>query len=337
VAGVPDTTARLLRLLSLLQTHRFWTGTELTERLAVSERTLRRDVERLRELDYPVQASRGTGGGYWLEAGAAMPPLVLDDDEAVAVAVGLRTAAGAGVTGVGEASVRALAKLEQVLPARLRPQVAALAGATSPLVGPAPTVAPDTLAVLARAVRDRERVRFDYRRRDGSTGSRLAEPHGLVPSGRRWYLVAWDVARDDWRTFRLDRLAAPRPTGERVPPRELPGGDAALVARSIERTVARHRAVVTLHAAPAVVLDRLGTWPEAEVEPVGPDACRLRTHADSLETLAVLVAQLDVDFTVDEPPELADHVRRIAARWARAAGPGGPAPPVGPGVTPPSA
>ena len=316
-----ETTARVLRLLSLLQTHRFWSGDELADRLDVSERTLRRDVERLRELDYPVHATRGTGGGYWLEAGAAMPPLVLDDDEAVAVAIGLRTAAAAGVEGVGEASVRALAKLEQVLPARLRPQVAALAAATSPLVSAVPTVAPDVLATLARACRDGERVRFGYRRRDGAASERLVDPHGLVPSRRRWYLVAWDVERDDWRSFRLDRLDAPRPTGLRVPPRPLPEGDAAYVARSIEQAVARHRAVVTLHAPRAAVLDRLGTSDLVELDAVDERTCRLRTHADSVETLAVMLAQLDVDFEVHEPPELVDHVRRIVDRWARATPP----------------
>ncbi|TDD13854.1 YafY family transcriptional regulator, partial [Actinomadura sp. KC06] len=210
--------ARLLRLLSLLQARREWPGPELAGRLGVSVRTVRRDVDRLRELGYPVHATPGAAGGYGLEAGTAMPPLLLDDEEAVAIAVGLRAAAGGAVEGIGEASVRALAKLEQVLPSRLRRRVTALHTATTPLTGPpaGPAVDPETLTVLAAACRDRERVRFAYRDAGGAETGRHAEPYGLVTAGRRWYLVAYDADRGAWRTFRADRISRPRPTGVTV-------------------------------------------------------------------------------------------------------------------------
>lgn len=222
-----DTPARLLNLLSLLQTLREWPGSELAERLSVTPRTIRRDVERLRDLGYPVQASRGASGGYRLAAGKAMPPLLLDDEEAVAIAVGLRTAAGSAVSGIEEASVRALAKLAQVLPARLRHRVSTLGAATVPLPGAGQGVDPELLAVLAGAVAGPERLRFAYRAADGAESRRLVEPHRLVATGRRWYLVAYDNDREDWRIFRVDRMEAPLPTGVRVPPRELPAPDAA--------------------------------------------------------------------------------------------------------------
>src|SRR6266511_595833 len=210
-----ETSARLLRLLSLLQARRDWTGADLADRLGVSARTVRRDVERLRDLGYPVHATRGTDGGYRLGAGAAMPPLLLDDEEAVAVAVGLRTATGGAIAGIEETSVRALAKLEQVLPSRLRRRVNALQTYTVriPPDSPVPTVEPAVLTVLAACCRDHERLRFDYRDHDGSASVRTVEPHRLVNWGRRWYLVAWDVDRRDWRTFRVDRIAPREPTG----------------------------------------------------------------------------------------------------------------------------
>src|SRR6266540_2965783 len=189
-----ETSARLLRLLSLLQARRDWTGADLADRLGVSARTVRRDVERLRDLGYPVHATRGTDGGYRLGAGAAMPPLLLDDEEAVAVAVGLRTATGGAIAGIEETSVRALAKLEQVLPSRLRRRVNAVQEFTVPFVRPGgPTVDADVLAVIAGACRDRERLRFPYKTFDGTASRRLVEPLRLVHTGRRWYLVAWDV------------------------------------------------------------------------------------------------------------------------------------------------
>lgn len=215
-----ETSARLLRLLSLLQAHREWSGADLADRLGVTSRTIRRDVDRLRELGYPVNASPGTGGGYQLGAGAELPPLLLDDDEAVAVAVGLRTAAGQGIEGIGETSVRALAKLEQVLPSRLRRRVSALNTFTVPMLrGPQPSaVDPGVLTELANACRDGERLRFEYRDHGGSPTRRNVEPHRLVCTERRWYLVAWDVDRDDWRTFRADRITPTPPHGPRFTP-----------------------------------------------------------------------------------------------------------------------
>ncbi|WP_245667892.1 helix-turn-helix transcriptional regulator [Actinomadura macra] len=318
-----DTTSgRLLRLLSLLQARGEWSGPELRERLGVSARTVRRDVERLRDLGYPVHAALGATGGYRLEAGTAMPPLLLDDEEAVAIAVGLRGAAGGAVAGIEETSVRALAKLEQVLPDRLRRRVNALHAATTPLTGaPAgPAVDPAALSVLAVACRDRERLRFGYRDRDDTETGRLVEPYGLVSAGRRWYLVAWDVGRGDWRTFRVDRIGDPRPTGVRCPPRELPAADAAaFVTRSLAGSRPVRPAVLTVHASAEELIDRFRVT-GAEVEPVDDRTCTLRTAPDSLEWTALRIAFLDLDFEVREPPELAEHLAEVGRRLLRAAG-----------------
>jgi predicted DNA-binding transcriptional regulator YafY len=216
---VTGTSSRLLTLLSLLQARRDWPGRELADRLAVSGRTIRRDVERLRRLGYPVESLPGPAGGYRLRAGAAMPPLLLDDDEAIAIAVGLGTAARASVSGIEDAAVRALVKLEQVLPAHLRRRVRALQAATTTIPGDGPTVDARHLTLIAAACRDAERVRFAYRGRDGAASRREVEPHALVNHGRRWYLVAWDRGREDWRTFRVDRLGTPASTGVRFRPR----------------------------------------------------------------------------------------------------------------------
>src|ERR671911_2045350 len=243
------TSSRLLELLSLLQGRRDWPGSELAERLEVSARTIRRDVERLRELGYPVESLTGPAGGYRLRAGTAMPPLLLDDDEAVAIAVGLATAARSSVAGIEETSVRALVKLEQVLPAHLRRRVRALQSATMTLPAGGPTVDPQCLTVIAAACRDSERVRFAYRGRDGVDSRREVEPHSLVNLGRRWYLVAWDRGRRDWRTFRVDCLAKPASTGVRLAQREPPAKDAAAyVAQSLSAAPYRYDARVTLHA-----------------------------------------------------------------------------------------
>ena len=224
-----DPTGRALQLLSLLQTHRLWSGAELAERLEVTVRTVRRDVDRLRELGYPVDATSGTEGGYRLAIGTHVPPLVLDDDEAVAVALGLRYAAGAAIGGMEESSLRALTKIEQLLPDRLRRRVSAQHSSVTsmPWATADDVIDPEALSVLAVACRDHEEVRFDYRRRDGADSRRLVEPHQLVTAGRRWYLVAWDQRRHDWRTFRLDRLRVARLAGRRFTPREIPEGDAA--------------------------------------------------------------------------------------------------------------
>src|SRR5262245_29136446 len=217
-----ESSARLLQLLSLLQSLRTWTGPELADRLSVTTRTVRNDVERLRQLGYAVHATPGVAGGYRLADGGVLPPLLLDDDDAVAIAVGLRTAAAHSVTGIEETSLRTLAKLQQVLPPRLRRRVDALHGSTVSIVPAGPTVDPDALTIIARACRDAERLRFDYRSHVGGTASRIVEPHSLVSRHGRWYLVAWDVDRADWRTFRVDRLVLRRNVGPRFTPREPP-------------------------------------------------------------------------------------------------------------------
>jgi predicted DNA-binding transcriptional regulator YafY len=316
-----ETSARLLRLLSLLQARPRWTGRELAERLEVTTRTVRNDVERLRRLGYPVDASPGAAGGYRLGAGAQLPPLLLDDDEAVAVAVGLRTAAGRGVTGIEETSVRALAKLEQVLPSRLRRRVSALQAYTVPFEGWGPTVDADTLTAIAGACRDQVRLRFAYRTPDGTTTRRLVEPHLLVHPGRRWYLAAWDCDREDWRSFRVDRIEPGLTTDRPFEPREPPYGDAAkYVARAISAQRDRYQATVVLHAPIEAVADRV---PHAvgTLEPIDERSCLLRTGADWLGGLAVYVANIGVDFTVREPPEFAAVVSELAERFTRAAAP----------------
>ncbi|PAZ14634.1 transcriptional regulator [Streptomyces sp. SA15] len=315
-----DTPARLLQLLSLLQTPREWPGGELSERLGVSRRTVRRDIDRLRELGYPVQATKGAEGGYRLVAGKAMPPLVLDDEEAVAIAVGLRAGAGHALEGVDEASVRALAKLEQVLPSRLRHRVATLQAATTPLTsGDGASIAPETLTVMASTVAGRERLRFAYRARDGAESRRVVEPYRLVSTGRRWYLVAYDLDRGDWRTFRVDRVNEPFATGARFAPRELPTGSAAEYLRqSMRGKQETYGFTVTFDAAAEAVAARVPAWmgvPEA----VDGGGCVLRgVVGDSVEWLAVRLAMLGFDFTVREPEELARSVRELGGRLARA-------------------
>jgi predicted DNA-binding transcriptional regulator YafY len=314
-----ETSSRLLELLSLLQARREWPGSELAERLEVSARTIRRDVDRLRQLGYPVDSMTGPRGGYRLGAGSAMPPLLLDDEEAIAIAVGLRTAARASVTGIEETAVRALVKLEQVLPAHLRRRVRALGSATYTLPDSGPTVDPQYLTVIAAACRDLERVRFAYRRRDGTASRREVEPHSLVNYGRRWYLVAWDRGRQDWRTFRLDRLARPTSTGVRFAQRRLPAKDAAdYVALSISSAPNRFEAVVTLRAASEAIAGRVPShW--GTVEPIDAHSCRFRTGDDDIGWLAVRIAMIGVDFEVDEPPELVEQLRVLASRLTQAA------------------
>lgn len=316
-----ETSARLLKLLALLQARRDWSGADLATRLEVSERTVRRDIERLRDLGYPVHASRGTDGGYRLGAGAAMPPLLLDDDEAVAVAVGLRTAARSAVTGIEETSLRALVKLEQILPPRLRHRVGAVADYTVPIPpdSPAPAVDPMLLTTLASACRDHERLRFDYQAHDGTSTVRSVEPHRLVSWGRKWYLVAWDTERSDWRTFRVDRIEPRTPTGPRFTPRDLPdGGDiAAYVARGVVSAGFRFQARVTVHAPAEVVAARINPA-VGVVEAVDEHTCALATGADSVDTVAVYLGLLDADFEVTEPPELVERLRVLADRYQRA-------------------
>jgi predicted DNA-binding transcriptional regulator YafY len=313
-----QTSSRLLDLLSLLQGRRDWPGNELADRLAVSGRTIRRDMQRLRDLGYPVESLRGPAGGYRLRAGSAMPPLLLDDEEAIAIAVGLRTAARASVTGIEDTAVRALVKLEQVLPAHLRRRVRALGSATSTLPVSGPTVDPQHLTVIAAACRDSECLRFGYRSRDGTDSRREVEPHSLVNHGRRWYLVAWDRGRDDWRTFRIDRLAKPASTGVRFAPRPLPAKDAAaFVERSIAGAPSRFEARVTLHAAAEEITSRVPAY-WGTIEPKDARTCEYRTGDDDLRWLALRIAMLDVDFDVHGPPELVEQLRTVASRITRA-------------------
>ena len=318
-----ETSARLLRLLSILQSRRDWTGPELAARLQVTTRTVRHDVQRLRRLGYPVDATTGAAGGYRLGTGAGVPPLLLDDEEAVAVAIGLRAAAGGSVAGVEEASVRALAKLNPLLPAALRRRVSALAAFAVFAPLPGPVVDAETLAVLAAACRDHERVRFGYRRHDGAENRRDVEPYRLVSLGRRWYLVGWDTGAADWRTFRVDRIVlGTHPAGPRFTPRPLPDGDAALhVAKGTGAAMWAYRASVIVPAGAASVASRL---PAAiTVEPINEGTCRLHVGSDTPQMLAFHLGQLDMDFEVEDPeghPELVEYLGRLAERYRRAAG-----------------
>ena len=316
-----NTSSRTLRLLSLLQTHRHWPGEELADRLEISVRTLRRDIDRLRELGYPVEASRGVDGGYRLSAGTALPPLIIDDDEAVAIAVGMQAAALGAVAGIEEAAVRALTKLSQVMAPRLRRRVDALRTATEAAgwAGP-PTGAmdPAALVAVAQACRDTERMEFDYTDRAGVPSRRHVEPHRLVPVGRRWYLAAYDLVRQDWRIFRLDRLAAPRSTGARFRTRELPAADAAAFVRAgIEAQPVGHEVEVRVHAPAEAVRARIGRW--ATAEPIDDQHCLLRMTADNLDWPAMALGSIGAEFTVLAPAELAEQIGEWGARFARAA------------------
>ncbi|MEV6678215.1 WYL domain-containing protein [Streptomyces erythrochromogenes] len=325
-----ETSGRLLRLLSLLQTPGAWSGTELAERLDVSRRTLRRDVQRLRDLGYPVHATQGTAG-YRLGPGGRLPPLLLDDEEAVAVAISLRTGADGSVLGVEQAGLRALTKLEQVLPSRLRHRVNTLHTATVRAGAvPAPVVSADTLMAIAEACRRHERLRFEYTSPRLGPGIRSAEPHSLVSFGRHWYLVAWDTDRDDWRTFRVDRLVPRTPSGPRFTPRELPGNDAAAyVARRLSAQAWPVRATVTLHESATAVAGRV--WPGmGVVEPVDEHSCLLYLGADTCRDLAWMITSVDTDFTlVDAPPGLAEALHAQATRCLTAVDPARTPPPQG--------
>jgi predicted DNA-binding transcriptional regulator YafY len=318
------TTGRLLELLALLQRPRSWSATELAERLGASPRTIRRDVERLRELGYPVEATMGPTGGYRLGAGGSMPPLVLDDDEAVALVVGLRVAAAHAVDGIDEASVRALAKVLQVLPSRLRHRLGAFASptgatATASLAAAGPAVVdPDHLTRLASAVEARERVGFDYAAADGTRSQRRAEPYGVVVAGRRWYLVAFDVDRDDWRTFRLDRVSELRSLGGRGEARPLPAATPAdyLVGTMLDRAPT-YEAVGTIDAPLVVAQAGLGDA-AAVLEAIDEHRCRFRIHPETAEWLAARLASLGHPFHVEAPPALVTHLRTVARRLTAA-------------------
>lgn len=316
-----DPTARTLALLSLLQTHRHWAGRDLAERLGVSVRTIRRDVDRLRELGYPVDAAPGLDGGYQLAAGTHLPPLVVDDEEAVALSVGLRAAAGASIDGIEETTVRVMAKLEQILPDRLRRRVDALHSNVEVIRWtPRSVVAARDLAVLAQACRDGEEVRFDYTRRDDETSNRLVQPNQLVSVGHRWYLVAWDVRRDDWRTFRVDRMTDPKLAGVRFSPRALPAESAAaFVQEGLRAATQRYEATVVVDG-DADRIEAMTHWFGAQMTPLDDDRTRIRVSADTLEWLASMIAILATSFDLtieDAPPEarelLADCGRRLTS------------------------
>ncbi|HYZ98116.1 MAG TPA: YafY family protein [Acidimicrobiales bacterium] len=314
-----DTSARLLRLLSLLQSQPGGTGPELADRLGVTPRTIRRDVDRLRQLGYPVEAVTGAEGGYRLRPGASLPPLLLDDEEAVAVSVGLRAAAGTAIDGVAAAATAALGKVERVLPARLRPQVEAVAAATVPLAGGRGDIGADALVTVARACRGAERLRFDYEDRQGRRSERTVEPYRLVYTGQRWYLVARDVRADGWRTFRLDRIEQPVATGHGFVLEDPPDA-AALVARAVSVAPYRYQARVVVHAPPDEVA-RLVPPTVATIEALDtPDRCLLVTGGDDLDAIAAHLLLLGRDFRVLEPPELRERLVTLAGRLAEASG-----------------
>jgi predicted DNA-binding transcriptional regulator YafY len=313
-----ETSARLLKLLSLLQVRRDWTGPELAGRLGVDVRTIRRDVDKLRSLGYPVTSLPGAAGGYQLGAGAELPPLLLDDDEAVAVAVGLRTAANGTIAGIEETSVRALTKLEQVLPTRLRRRVQALQAHTTALTAAGPTVDAETLTIIAAACRDHQQLRFTYASTQGEPSKRLIEPQGLVHTGRRWYLVAWDVSKEDWRTFRVDRITEEPTLAARFSPRVPPAESLAeFVSRQVAANVYTYQAVLTIHAPLEEVAER--TSPMAvSLEPIDDHSCLLRTGAESLDRMVFYLLFIGLDFELHEPPELADHIRMLITRLQKA-------------------
>ena len=314
-----NTSARLLRLLTLLESRREWSGAQLAERLEVSARTVRNDVTRLRELGYPVGAAPGVAGGYRFASGAAMPPLLLEDDEAVAVAVALRSSAGGGVSGIEETAVRALVKLEQVFPTRLRRRVNALQAYTVAVPSTGPTVDPHLLAAIAAACRDNELIRIDYKKYDGSETTRSLEPYRLVHLGRRWYLVAWDRDRHGWRTFRVDRMQLRSPTGPHFTPRDLPADDiAAYVTRSVRSAPLKYETRAIVKAPAQVIAERVPH--EILIEPIDDDTCVVHARSNSVEMLALYLGMLDADFTVTEPPELVARLSTLATRYSAAAG-----------------
>lgn len=317
-----ETSARLLRLLSLLQSRRDWRGTELAGRLGVGLRTVRRDIDRLRDLGYPVDASPGAAGGYRLgTGGAAVPPLLLDDEEAVAVAISLHSATTGSVAGLEETALRALTKLQAMLPSRLRHKITAFHAITLPLTGSSVgAVDPELLTSIAAACRDQRQLRLRYQGRSGLT-SRTVEPHRLVHTTRRWYLLAWDTHRGDWRTFRLDRIQGPLgPSGARFTPRQPPSeGVAAYVAQAISSAPYRYQARILIHAPLEAVAER--SSPTAgRLEAVSEHACVLHTGSNSLEELALYTAIKGFDFQVLDPPELVPVLQALAERLRRAAG-----------------
>ena len=315
-----STSERMLRLLSLLQSHRDWSGADLADRLEVSPRTLRRDIDRLRTLGYPVDASPGVDGGYRLAAGASMPPLVLEDDEAVALVVALRASARFALSGIAEASVDTLAKVIQVLPPRLRRRAEDVAQMTQTADWSESTASadPSVLATIATVARNSERLEFSYRDRTGTKEDRRVEPIRLVMLGRRWYLVAYDLTRHDWRTFRVDRVAAPRSTGAQFRPRSVPNGDAAeFVRSSIQVATTRWEIVVEADTDGDEARRRVGQ--RAVVTDLGPGRCRLAIASDWFDWPTMMLASLDAEFRVVSPLEFRTHLATVGGRFGRSA------------------
>lgn len=321
------TTSRLLRLLSLLQTRRDWPGPVLAERLDISHRTVRRDVDRLREMGYSIHAVMGPDGGYRLDAGSELPPLLFDDDQVIALAVALQAATLTGA-GIEEAAVRALTTVRQVMPSRLRHRLDALAFTTITAQpgGTSPTrVAPDVLIALSTAVRSCEVLRFDYAsagRDPGTAPPRRVEPHGLVTMGGRWYLVAWDLGVLEWRIFRADRIAPRTPNGPRFPPRRIPGDDVAgYVAARFKGSDDRDRwpcvGTVILHLPAQEVAPFAG---DGIIEDLGDDRCRFESGSWSWVALAASLNRFDADIDVVGPSELANAFALLAERNAASAG-----------------
>ncbi|GAA1197103.1 helix-turn-helix transcriptional regulator [Prauserella alba] len=311
---VEGTTERVLRLLELLQRRPVWTASELAAELDVTNRSVRRDVERLRGLGYPVHATAGVGGGYQLGAGTRLPPLLLDDAEAIATAVSLRVASGGTVAGTGEAALRVLAKLDQVMPPRLRSEVRAVHTATDTLVSPGAEVDPDVLLTLARACRDTVRARFDYTTMRGDAATRTVEPVRMVATSHRWYLMAWDVDRDDWRTFRLDRMHDVTATTWRFRPRDHPD-PVAYVQESVTSSPYRHTARVLVHAEAEQVAAYVPPQ-AARVTPEAEGRCLLVSGGDDLDLIALHLGRLPFDSEILGPPELREAADRLARRLA---------------------
>lgn len=315
---VADTTARTMRLLTLLQRRRYWTGSELAERLEVSDRTLRRDVERLRGLGYSVRADRGVAGGYQLEAGSDLTPVLVDNDEAVVLAVGLNLAAQ-GSPELAEVAVAALSKVLALLPPEQRRRAEAVRAVTSTGPGPGeggPQL--EVLATVAAACRDGVRLSFHYRTADGTESERYVEAYGLVTLRSRFYLVAFDIDRDDWRVFRLDRLTDPRPARAAFDPRPLPSSDLhAHVLGSMRNHDARHRVVMEIDRAAPDVEAEFGRW--IDVEELSSNRCRVTMRVDDFEWPIRIATALDAAFTVVEPEALRHEVAAIGERFAIAA------------------
>ncbi|OBA92821.1 MULTISPECIES: YafY family protein [Mycolicibacterium] len=309
-----ETTSRVLQLLGLLQARRVWTGQELADRLGVTGRSVRRDIERLRDLGYPVHASKGRDGGYQLGAGAALPPLLLDPEEAVAMAVCLRLAAGGSVAGVGESALRALSKLDQVMPARLRSQVSAVHDATVTLTGggAVEAVSPDDLMTLARACRDHEHVRLGYTDIRGNNTERRLEPYQLVTTGRRWYLLAYDRDKQDWRTLRLDRMVDVKAAGTTFAPRPAPD-PAEFVRQAITASPYRYVARVRYEASESQ-LAQMFSASSAQIVADGPDRCVVTAGGDDPERIVLYLAMPGYRFEVLEPPEVIAAAAVVADR-----------------------